>query len=192
MSLTELLTDIANAIRNKKKSTDLIPAQNFASEINNLPTGDELIGEYEITNSTTANVVFDNLNIANDEVCYIKVTGHGSIMAMSVNELKGSSDIGHAYQIDVIDGGSTGQSHNSMKTEYGAIACLRHEGTIFVMKTSIGVRIAGFGKGDYVTVSGLDLTDEILTKITLYAEYDDATTKFKSGTKIQLYKQVTV
>lgn len=36
MSLTELLTSIANAIRNKKGTADLIPAQNFANEINNL------------------------------------------------------------------------------------------------------------------------------------------------------------
>lgn len=37
--LTDLFTGIANSIRTKKGTSESIPAQNFASEITNLPTG---------------------------------------------------------------------------------------------------------------------------------------------------------
>lgn len=37
--LTDFLTGIANAIRNKKGTTDKINAQNFASEIEGIETG---------------------------------------------------------------------------------------------------------------------------------------------------------
>lgn len=39
MALRTYLTGIANAIRTKKGTTDPINAQDFASEITNLPTG---------------------------------------------------------------------------------------------------------------------------------------------------------
>lgn len=41
-TLTDLFTDIANAIRGKKGTSDTIPAQNFASEITNLPSGEDI------------------------------------------------------------------------------------------------------------------------------------------------------
>lgn len=38
-NLTRFLTDVAKAIKDKKGSTDLIPAANFDTEIMNLPSG---------------------------------------------------------------------------------------------------------------------------------------------------------
>ena len=52
--LTDLFTDIANAIRGKKGTSDAIPAQNFASEITNLPSGGGAnINDYFETNRST-------------------------------------------------------------------------------------------------------------------------------------------
>lgn len=190
-SFNNFLTDIATAIRTKTGGTEQIQATQFDKEIENISGGDELIAEYEITDSTTTKLVFDNLNIANDEVCYVKVTGHNAIMGMSVNELIGSG-VAKGTQVDAIDGGTTSQTNSSYVTSYGMVGCLRNQGTIFIRKTSEGVCVAGFGVQGYVTVSGFDLADETLTKITLYAKYSSITTAFASGTKIQLYKQATV
>lgn len=56
--LTDLFTDIANAIRGKKGTSDAIPAQNFASEITNLPSGGGAnISDYFETNRSTNNNV---------------------------------------------------------------------------------------------------------------------------------------
>ena len=46
MTLTELFTNIANAIRTKKGTSDKILATNFATEIENLPSGGGDISEY--------------------------------------------------------------------------------------------------------------------------------------------------
>lgn len=53
-NIVELLTDVADAIREKKGTTDKINAQNFANEIKNLPSGGDVdalvartITEYE-------------------------------------------------------------------------------------------------------------------------------------------------
>lgn len=55
--LTDLFTDIANAIRGKKGTSDAIPAQNFASEITNLPSGGGAnISDYFETNRSTNNL----------------------------------------------------------------------------------------------------------------------------------------
>lgn len=190
MGLTELLTNIANAIRNKKGTTELIPAQNFANEINSLPSGDELIAEYEITDSTTTNVVFDNLNISNGELCYITVTGHDEIAGMSVNELKNSSSM-YATRVTTNSGGTNSVKNNTNASTYGMVGCLYNNGTIFISKSSGAVTVAGIrDSGSIVIAAGFALTDEVLTKITLYASYSDATEVFKNGTKIQLYKQI--
>lgn len=53
--LTDLFTDIANAIRGKKGTSDAIPAQNFANEITNLPSGGANISDYFETNRSTGN-----------------------------------------------------------------------------------------------------------------------------------------
>ena len=37
-NLTDFLTDIANTLRNKKNTQDLINPQNFSSEISSIPT----------------------------------------------------------------------------------------------------------------------------------------------------------
>lgn len=48
-NLTDFLTDVADAIRGKKGTSELINPQNFSNEITNLPTGggdlDELMQE---------------------------------------------------------------------------------------------------------------------------------------------------
>lgn len=62
-SLTNFLTDIATAIKNKKGDTTPIPASNFDSEINNLQTGGGDVEEYfntTITSNTSSNKVFGN------------------------------------------------------------------------------------------------------------------------------------
>jgi len=59
--LTDLFTDIANAIRSKKGTSAAIPAQNFASEISNLPSGgggDNIYDYFESSRSTQSNGCF--------------------------------------------------------------------------------------------------------------------------------------
>lgn len=54
-NLTNYLTDVADAIREKKGTTDVIPANTFDEEIKNLPSGGGDVSEYfetTITNST--------------------------------------------------------------------------------------------------------------------------------------------
>ena len=54
-NLTNYLTDVADAIREKKGTTDVIPANTFDEEIKNLPSGGVNINDYfetTITNST--------------------------------------------------------------------------------------------------------------------------------------------
>ena len=62
-NLSNFLTDVADAIRTKTGGTEQIQASQFDTEIEGISGGDELIAEYEVTDSTT-NIVFDNLNIS--------------------------------------------------------------------------------------------------------------------------------
>ena len=195
-SLNNFLTDVADAIRTKTGGTDKIQASQFDTEIDNISGGDELIAEYEITNSTTTNLVFDNLNIANDEVYYFKISGNSTIMGMSVNELKGSSSVAYSTSIDVLDGGTSATKSSSLTTTYGMVGCYRSAvittGILYVHKKSGGVHAAGLGDASYVIGSGFNLKDEILNKITLYAKYNNIEGTFTNGAKIQLYKQAKV
>ena len=195
-SFNNFLTDIATAIRTKTGGTEQIQATQFDKEIENISGGDELIVEYEITDSTTTKLVFDNLNIANDEVCYFKISGNSTIMGMSVNELKGKASVAYTTSANVLDGGTTSPKSNTLTTDYGIVGCYRNTasgtGTLYVHKKSKGVHAAGLGDASYVIGSGFNLEDEILTKITLYAKYNDIDGTFTNGTKIQLYKQAKV
>ena len=67
-NLTDFLTDVANAIRAKKRSTDLINPQNFSSEIASLPSGLEIVDMTETTATIEPNKVYvwgmvESLNI---------------------------------------------------------------------------------------------------------------------------------
>ena len=57
-NLTDFLTDVANAIRAKKGSTDLINPQNFSSEIASLPSGLEIVDMTETTATIEPNKVY--------------------------------------------------------------------------------------------------------------------------------------
>lgn len=197
MSLKELLTNIANAIRNKKGTTELIPAQNFATEISNLPSGDELIGEYEITNSTTTNVVFDNLNIVIGDEYYmvidysntgVSISNMRSLMCgMSVNELKGS-DTGGAYSANLPSSPSS-MVNSSLRTNYGILGCARGQGKMFISFTAASQFDISHHAERWAVIARFVVTDTVINKITVYAAYDDIDEAFKSGTKIQLYKK---
>lgn len=67
-NLTDFLTDVANAIRAKKGSTDLINPQNFSSEIASLSGGLEIVDMTETTATIAPNKVYvwgmvESLNI---------------------------------------------------------------------------------------------------------------------------------
>ena len=67
-NLTDFLTDVANAIRAKKGSTDLINPQNFSSEIASLSGGLEIVDMTETTATIEPNKVYvwgmvESLNI---------------------------------------------------------------------------------------------------------------------------------
>ena len=67
-NLTDFLTDVANAIRAKKGSTDLINPQDFSSEIASLPSGLEIVEMTETTATIEPNKVYvwgmvESLNI---------------------------------------------------------------------------------------------------------------------------------
>ena len=57
-NLTDFLTDVANAIRAKKGSTDLINPQDFSSEIASLPSGLEIVDMTETTATIEPNKVY--------------------------------------------------------------------------------------------------------------------------------------
>ena len=54
-NLTNYLTDVADAIREKKGTTDVIPANTFDEEIKNLPSGSGDVSEYFETTVTNSN-----------------------------------------------------------------------------------------------------------------------------------------
>lgn len=56
MTLTQLFTNIANAIRAKKGTSEAIKAEDFANEIDGIPTGITPIGEIEITENGQVDV----------------------------------------------------------------------------------------------------------------------------------------
>lgn len=57
-NLTDFLTDVANAIRAKKGSTNLINPQDFSSEIASLPSGLEIVDMTETTATIEPNKVY--------------------------------------------------------------------------------------------------------------------------------------
>jgi surface protein len=91
MSLNSFLTDVANAIRYKKGTTDKINAKNFANEIKNLPSGgadeEEIYNELLRTN-------FGDDSIVDDKTSYEQGYEAGSADALKdVTTLKGYFDI---------------------------------------------------------------------------------------------------
>ena len=65
MTLIELFTNIANAIRTKKGTSDKILASDFAIEIENLPTSGESSEKYFVgelsENNTSYSLLFKNI-----------------------------------------------------------------------------------------------------------------------------------
>ena len=53
-NLTNYLTDVADAIREKKGTTDVIPANTFDEEIKNLPSGGGDVSDYFETTVTSS------------------------------------------------------------------------------------------------------------------------------------------
>lgn len=68
-TIVELLTDVADAIREKKGSNEPINAQNFANEIKNLPSGGEVeytFGEVMVDKTGGGNSNVTSVVISND------------------------------------------------------------------------------------------------------------------------------
>lgn len=81
-TLVSLFTDIANAIRAKKGTTAKIIADNFPTEIANLPSGSSytLIASKEVTVNTTSTsatscttLALGSSNYRSDKIIYVKV-----------------------------------------------------------------------------------------------------------------------
>ena len=81
MTLTELFTQIADAIRSKKGTSAIIPALNFPKEISDISSNDLLYyaGEYTVTPKTSSQpletrdrVMTENLTVG--KIPYFEVT----------------------------------------------------------------------------------------------------------------------
>lgn len=85
-NIVELLTDVADAIREKKGSTDKINAQNFADEIKNLPSGGGEEGSY--IDATGKGYVAMSHVIIKEGVSSIvtKAYNHTEIVSISIPE----------------------------------------------------------------------------------------------------------
>ena len=70
-TIVELLTDVADAIREKKGSNEPINAQNFANEIKNLPSGGDNVLADSIVNRTITEYVNNEITEIGDYVFYL-------------------------------------------------------------------------------------------------------------------------
>ena len=84
-TIVELLTDVADAIREKKGSNEPINAQNFADEIKNLPSGGDIdafvtrtITEYEsdVIESVGKHVFYECTEMTRVEIPNVKTIGN--------------------------------------------------------------------------------------------------------------------
>lgn len=90
MTLTQLFTNIANAIRNKKGTSSTIIAENFPTEISSIQTGITPIGTINITQNGTTDVT--NYASAN-----VNVSSGGSIEEKDVNFYDYDGTLLHSY-----------------------------------------------------------------------------------------------
>jgi hypothetical protein len=67
MTLTQLFTNIANAIRAKKGTSETIKAEDFPAEINSIPSGGSYPPDWsEIGYEDTPQAVIDGFNYAKE------------------------------------------------------------------------------------------------------------------------------
>lgn len=67
MTLVQLFTAIANAIRAKKGTSETITAEDFPAEINSIPSGSSYLPDWsEIGYEDTPQVIIDGFNYAKD------------------------------------------------------------------------------------------------------------------------------
>lgn len=115
LALTEYLTNIANAIRAKKGTSDKINAQDFASEIENLPSGGEVIEVNELPIIPNDNTIYKTLGFKvfgmcmaiNNEITFLTIEEIGlpviitdilpDINEMSINTLYCIKSTGVVY-----------------------------------------------------------------------------------------------
>lgn len=86
-NLTNYLTDVADAIREKKGTTDVIPANTFDEEIKNIQTGIIPVGTIDITKNGTHDVTnYENANV--------QVSGGGDVSEYFESELNSINNNG--------------------------------------------------------------------------------------------------
>ena len=103
-NIVELLTDVADAIREKKGTTDKINAQNFAEEIRNLPSGGEVAMMADVSGSVLIGNQVESIVIGKaitklGENCFLNyanlksVQMHDDIIDLSYNAFSGCSSL---------------------------------------------------------------------------------------------------
>ena len=149
MALTEYLKTIADAIRTKKGTAETINAQNFATEIINLPSGNGNSNVIELSDLPAVGVDDTKLYLANsNEISNTQVYYHDEASYCTLAELISAQlNVSPAITYSVVDALPESPSVSDLTT-FGTIYCYIYNDTAYVYGD------AGAGE-DWVLVSAL-------------------------------------
>ena len=107
MTLTQLFTNIANAIRGKKGTSELIKAEDFADEITNLPSGESFVVPDGMKFAYTGQLPedfgeWDFSNVTNMDNMFRLTTFSSFPLIDTSNVTSMSYTFGNNYQIETI------------------------------------------------------------------------------------------
>lgn len=175
MVLTDFLTGIADAIREKKGTSDPINAQDFADEIRGLSAGggDNLLAKYmdgtktEITESDLAGVTTLRASAFRGNVVLTKISMPDTITSIGLNlcdgcsalkEVKFSSNLG-AILGYAFTGCSNLLEVNLANTKANDIGIYAFNNCKALKKVVVGERLKSIGAGAFNSANSLDVLD---------------------------------
>lgn len=195
-TLTDYLTGIADALREKKGTISKIPAQNFASEIGNLELSNELLVDYT-SSADSSTITLSNLNLPFDNEIYaIECVGlaDGYYIGLQIN---GATPAGQQVYISntsyntatsSISGGTLPTAAVIRYTTQKNCALLykpnpddrTHIGLMAYQSTNNGVNCAVFKQGAFDIISNLTFHPGRSTSNNGY--------KISAGMRIKIFK----